>query len=105
MGSEIVKTTFNWCPTLRMNKEALVDRIPIFIRAAETEAIFIRLDPTRLLKWLEKIIPGSVGEVPASESSARLWLLRNVDEVDRFVTQDQMTPIHSHIFLSGQQRL
>jgi hypothetical protein len=98
MGSETVKTTFNWFPTLRMNKEALVDRIPIFVRAAETEAIFIRLDPVRLLKWLEKILPGSVGEIPASESLARLWLLRNFDEVDRFVTQNQMTPITRAIF-------
>lgn len=98
MGSETVKTTFNWFPTLRMNKETLVDRIPIFIRTAETEAIFIRLNPTSLLKWLEKILPGSVGEIPASERQARLWLLRNVDEVDRFVTRNQMTPITRAIF-------
>jgi hypothetical protein len=98
VGGDTIQTTFNWFPTLRMNKEALVDKIPIFIRAAETEAIFVRLNPIRLLSWLAKILPGSVVEAPLSESLARLWLLRNVDEVDRFVTQNQMRLITREIF-------
>lgn len=98
MGGEVLQTTFNRFPTLRMAKGSLIDRIPIFVRTAETEAIFIRIDPLRLLGWLEQVSPGTIAPFPETVRDARLWLLRNVGGVDRFVTQEGMSAVTKAVF-------
>ncbi len=98
LGDAEVRTTFNAFPSLRMSRETLVDRVPIFVNVAETEALFVRLDPVELVRWLDRRLPGAVGEVPKSEREARLWLLRNVGSVDRFVTPAGMTPVTRAVF-------
>lgn len=98
LAENAVRTTFNAFPSLRMSRETQVDRVPVFVNKAQTEALLIRIDPVALVKWTERRIPGSVGELPQKEADARLWLLRNVGTVDRFVTPAGMTPITAAVF-------
>jgi hypothetical protein len=98
LGDAKVQTTFNAFPSLRMSRESLVDRVPIFVNVADTEALFVRLDPIELVRLVGRRLPGVVNEVPSSEREARLWLLRNVGSVDRFVTPAGMTPITRTVF-------
>lgn len=98
LGDTEVRTTFNAFPSLRMSREVLVDKVPVFLNVAETEALFIRLDPVELVGWLGRRLPEYVREVPRTEREARLWLLQNVGEVDRFVTRAGMTPITRAVF-------
>lgn len=98
LGETKIRTTFNAFPSLRMSKESLVDRVPIFINKTETEALLIRLDPIQLVEWINRRLPGSVTAIPKDERDARLWLLRNVGGVDRFVTQTGMSEVTKAVF-------
>ena len=99
VGTEKVKTRFNAFPTIRDDRrDSLLDTTPIFVRTAETEALFIRFDPLWILRWLEKRLPGTVGSAPNSEREARLWLLKNVGGVDRFVTDKGMSETTRYVF-------
>ena len=98
MGDRTIRTKFRHFPTFRMSTEKLQDRIPIFTRVSETEGLLVRLDPIQLLTWLEKKSPGSVGSVPTNERDAKVWLLRNVGTVDRFVTGEGLTKTTMHVF-------
>jgi hypothetical protein len=98
LGDSEVRTTFNAFPTLRMSREAFLDRVPVFVNRAETEGLFVRLDPLQIVEWLGRRLPGSVAEVPKTEMEARLWLLQNVGTVDRFVTVTGMATITRAVF-------
>jgi hypothetical protein len=92
------KTTFRHFPTFQYSSQSVHDKIPIFVRAAETEALFVRLDPMRLVCWAEECRPGTVRDLPKDNREARLWLLRNVGEVDRFVTPKDLDPATRLLF-------
>lgn len=98
MGDRTIRTTFRHFPTFRMSTEKLQDRIPIFTRVSETEGLLVHLDPLRLLTWLEERLPGAVGAVPTNEKNAKVWLLRNVGDVDRFVTGEGLTETTRTVF-------
>jgi len=98
LGDRTIKTTFRRFPTFRMSTEKLQDRIPIFTRISETEGLLVQLNPVRLLSWLENRVPGSVGSVPSDEKDAKIWLLRNVGSVDRFVTSEGMNGVTRNVF-------
>jgi hypothetical protein len=98
MGNKTIKTKFRHFPTFRMSKEKLQGRIPIFTRISETEGLLIRLDPLRILNWVEKIKPGIIGTIPSDEKEAKVWLLRNVGNIDRFVSNEGMTEITRYVF-------
>lgn len=98
IGDRVIRTTFRRFPTFRMSTERLQDKIPLFTRVSETEGLVVRLDPIRLLEWLERRTPGSVGTVPNQKGDAKTWLLRNVGSVDRFVTGEGMTPTTRNVF-------
>ena len=91
-------TTFRHFPPFQYSSQSVHDKIPIFVRAAETEALFVRLDPVRLVRWAEDFRPGTVSDMPKDNRAARLWLLRNVGEVDRFVTPKDLDPTTRLIF-------
>ncbi len=98
MGDEVLKTRFNKFQALRGEKKSLNDKTPVFVRAAETEAIFLRIAPLRLLQWLESMFPGKVDPFPSTEQDARLWMLVNVGGVDRFVTREGMNETTKAVF-------
>ncbi len=98
IGDRTIRTIFRHFPTFRMSTEKLQDRIPIFTRVSETEGLLVRLDPVRLLAWLEERLPGTVGAVPTDERDAKIWLLRNVGSVDRFVTGEGLTKTTRKVF-------
>ena len=98
MGDRTIRTMFRHFPTFRMSTDKLQDRIPVFTRVSETEGLLVRLDPIRLLTWLEKRNPGSIGSVPTNERDAKVWLLKNVGDVDRFVTGEGLTETTRHVF-------
>ncbi len=98
IGDRTIRTIFRHFPTFRMSTEKLQDRIPIFTRVSETEGLLVRLDPVRLLTWLEERLPGTVGAVPTDERDAKIWLLRNVGDVDRFVTGEGLTETTRKVF-------
>jgi len=115
MGKRVIRTTFRHFPTFRMSTESLQDRIPIFTRVSETEGLFVRLEPLKVLDWLNNVSPGIVDNSNMIEKDAQLWLLCNIGEVDRFVTRDGMSEttqlifglIHtmSHIFIRAAASL
>jgi hypothetical protein len=98
IGDRRIHTTFRRFPTFRMSGDSLQDKIPVFCRVAETEGLLVRIDPVRLLAWVDRMCPGSIGEVPADESEAKLRLLGCVGDVDRFVTPAGMSEITRTIF-------
>lgn len=98
LGDAEVKTTFNGFPSLRMSRDAFLDKVPIFVNIAETEALLVRLDPVEVVRWVADRVPGAIASLPGSEAEARLWLLRNVGNVDRFVTPAHMTPVTRAVF-------
>jgi len=115
VGSRKIKTTFRHFPTFRMSAKFLQDKIPIFTRVSETEGLLVRLSPIRLIEWLSINLPEAVEKVPENEKDAQLWLLKNIGEVDRFVTGENMTRatkllfglIHtiSHVFIRAAASL
>lgn len=98
MGDKTIRTRFRHFPTFRMSTEKLQDKIPIFTRISETEGLLVRLDPFRILTWLEKKLPGSVDTMPTNRNESKIWLLRNVGDVDRFVTGEGMTQTTRIVF-------
>lgn len=98
MGTRTIRSRFRHFPTFRMSTEKLQDRIPIFTRVSETEGIMVRLDPLCILRWLEKRAPNSVSNMPTDDKEAKIWLLRNVGDVDRFVTMEGMTQTTRFVF-------
>jgi hypothetical protein len=98
IGDRTIKTRFRRFPTFRMSSEKLQDRIPIFTRVSKTEGLLVCLDPVSILKWLKKRIVGGINDIPTDEKTARIWLLRNVGNVDRFVTAKGMSEITRHVF-------
>ena len=98
MGDRTIKTTFRHFPTFRMSTEKLQDKIPIFTRVSETEGLLVNLDPIRLLTWLQIRQPGLINKIPSEEKEAKVWLLRNVGDVDRFVTGEGLTDTTRLVF-------
>jgi len=98
MGDRTIRTIFRHFPTFRMSTEKLQDRIPIFTRVSETEGLLIRLDPVRLVIWLKENLPGNIGAIPKDERNAKIWLLRNVGSVDRFVTGEGLAETTRKVF-------
>jgi len=98
MGERTIQTTFRRFPTFRMSSEKLQDKIPVYTKVSETEGLMVRIDPFRLLTWLEARVPGAIGKIPEDSDAAKLWLLQNVGDVSRFVDPGSMTPITTHVF-------
>ncbi|MFW9996435.1 MAG: hypothetical protein ACFFD4_30610, partial [Candidatus Odinarchaeota archaeon] len=98
IGDRTIRTRFRHFPTFRMSRKKLQDKIPIFTRVSETEGLLIRVDPVRILEWLKIGFPKMASSLPPDNKQAKTWLLRNVGDVDRFVTGEGMTEITKVVF-------
>lgn len=92
---EAANTVIRSFPRLKQNDP----RIPLFVDTTETEALMFRLDPVRVIRWLD--LNGLVnGQLPDlnNEAAIRAWILNRMRSINPFEEISESEPVTRAVY-------